>query len=147
MIGEFLFRLSSMEAHSAPIIQRVTYNQQPAGVAATLVAVTLLTVPPDKALHLVNIAVSATAGAAQTCDRITVDHYADNGNTFLGRLAQSILSAGLLRHSLDRQFTDLILMPNELVICNAFFSAGGVANTISAAANGLLLPKGNLQLR
>ena len=148
MIGEFLYRLADQEARSAPVLQRVIARASPAATLATTIGVTVYTVPSDKVLLLKSLFAAATSGAAQTNDLLQWTIQADFAlATFISELAARRFTPALLNSETFFFPDDTIIMPGESLTVTGIFSAAGAANRVTGAVNGILMPKGNVQLR
>lgn len=145
MLGEFLFALTPKDAITQPVIQR-RINTGSGSASATTVTVDLPPVPPDKIELVKHITIRGFAGAAQTVTQFRayiVDSVGPN-------IFMQVIS---LRTVTPVQFDDLgvmvnlTLMPGERIRVLVSFNAGAAANSAEGNTHGLLLPKGNMQLR
>lgn len=147
MIGEFLYQLTAKDVISQPVLQRVTLLNG-AAAAAVNVDISFPAVPGDRVFWVTHCQSAVIPGAGQIGQRLEWNVIDSVGNNLLSGPAitfnPALAAAQIASHSWT---TELLLMPGEVLRARGVFSAGGVANTLSAAAFGIFLPKGNLQLR
>lgn len=145
MIGDLLYQLSLMEERSAPVLQRLSFRVSQTQSAVTVNA-NSPNIPADKAFLLLSAAALITAGAGQTVSFMTIT-YLDQQFVNSTRLSIKTPAAPQAVDSIQLSVAPVLLMPNELVSCSATFNAAANPNNVTLDVSGILLPKGNLQLR
>lgn len=144
MLGEFLYQLTTKDAITAPVLQRVIQRGGDTQALAT-VPVVLPVVPHEMMFVVRNLSLIGIAGAAQTVSRLEWNILADGAND-LGAIGVSTPNPAVATWGFS-EFKEFILMPGESLRARGFFNAGAAANTISATAIGMFLPKGTMQFR
>lgn len=144
MIGELLYQLSQMEERSAPVIQRYVERATATQAGVTVTALTN-PVPLDKYLIVSAACLLATSGAAQTTQFLTIGMQTP-GLAGIG-LARLVSPSALLQQALFGQWEGVLLSPGDVMTGSATFSAAANPNQITLDVIGLLIPKGNLQIR
>lgn len=148
MLGDFLYRLAQHEARAQPVHQRVAIGVKPSlNVALAAANVTSLPflVPADKIAIISSVLATGAAGAAQTCDRLDLSLNVNNSLDTIAQVASQLF--GTLNARVTWFPNRLVLMPNESLTVFGLFNAGAAVNTVGLHVTGLLLPKGNVQLR
>ena len=145
MIGEYLYYLTEKELRSQPVLQR-KIDRVSAVAASTFVSVLSFTVPADVFFLLQHVSIGAVAGAAQTATAVFCMIEDENGAD-LAALTETRAFDTLVLNNAWTESVSTVIMPGEHIMAGAFFSLGAVNNTVRLSTHGLLLPRGNLQLR
>lgn len=144
--GDWLYTLSEQESRAAPVPQRLAVRVNPAAALNAFIFTTAFIVPLDKILIVKSVSLYAVAGAAQTNDHLAAWIYTDNATNALTDIFQ-VRPAAALQNGASFYPNDLVLMPLEAIVGIADFSAAGAANRLGVGLTGILLPKGNMQVR
>lgn len=113
--------------------------------AAAVITDNILAVPTDHVAFVTNIVVQARAGGAQTCtfQRIAVvDQSGNTLSTIASRAEPNHMGAAAANEDLNWSGL-VVVMPGEIVLLEADFSAGVAANTLGGGLFGVLVPRGN----
>lgn len=145
MLGEFLYALTAKDAQTQPVIQRRVFYSTATVAAASFNLFD--TVPQDKALILQSVIVTGVGGGAQTVLDADIRIVDASATPQLILLVAKMTGTAANRRELYVADLGLLVMPNERVASLLNFSAAAIANTYEFSYSGLLIPKGNLQLR
>lgn len=143
MLGDFLYRLTDKDAISQPVLQRGLLSGG-GNVAAVNVDVLLGPIPADRVFQCTNLSAIGIGGGAQTLGRL--DWVIFDGLNALVNAANWSPNPPINTWG-NSAACDFYLWPGEYLRCRGVFSAGAIANVVSAGAIGMYLPKGTLQLR
>jgi len=145
VIGDVLYGLTPKELVSAPVIQR--FAQRGSNLlAAVSVSGAIAQVPGDMILRLTDFSIIADGGAAQTVTGLAVSVMADD--TFVTVVHTLLEELDLAALSVTRRFQcDVMMMPDEVILAIANYSAAVAANGLRLSALGYMLPRGNTQFR
>lgn len=146
MLGEFLYGLSLKDVQTQPVLQRRVFYQT-ATVAAAAFNIFEPALPNDKAMVLQSLLVAGVGGGAQTVLDADLRIMDASGVAVLVQLIAKMTGTAANRRELYANDLNLLVMPNERVAATINFSAAAIANTYEFSGHGIMIPRGNLQLR
>jgi hypothetical protein len=144
-IGDYIHQLTEKEVDSAPVIQRRFALTLGSPAAVGTLTLDGPPVPTEYYERITWIGARGFAGAAQTVTSFRWQIIAPPNQLLMH--VNTVRFAAPIQFDDAGFFTNLYLAPGEFIRLLASFSAAGVANNAEISSHGMLIPKGNLQLR